>query len=72
MDLGIAAIRLDGQPESAFGNKIQELSRLGPTIYPIAFAAIVARFMRHMARWLAQRGQSLGVCSSYVSNRHYN
>lgn len=65
VDLGIAASLLDGQPESAFGSKIQELSRLGPTIYPIAFAAIVARFMRHTARWLAQRGQSLGVCSIF-------
>jgi hypothetical protein len=61
VDLAIAAALLDGHPESRYGRTVQEISRVGPTIYPIAFAAIVARFMRHMARWQAQRGLQLGA-----------
>jgi len=67
ISLGIVAAYLDGQETSSYGRKVQEAARLGPTIFPIAFAAIVARFNRHLARWQVERGQCLGVrCSQII------
>lgn len=60
--LAIIAAYLNGHPFSSYGQKVEQASRLGPTIFPIAFAAIVARFNRHLATWQAERGQRLGVC----------
>lgn len=60
--LGFIAVYLDDQPISSYGRMVEESARLGPTIFPIAFAAIVARFTKHLARWQAERGQRLGVC----------
>jgi len=59
--LGIIAAYLNGRPSSLYGQRVEEAARLGPTIFPIVFAAIVARFNRHLAHWQAERGQYLGV-----------
>lgn len=50
MSLGIIAARLHSQPTSSYGANVEQAARLGPTIFPIAFAAIVARFNKHLAR----------------------
>lgn len=59
--LGVVATRLNQQEKSSYGEKVKQAARLGPTVFPIAFAAIVARFNRQLARWQAEKGQCLGV-----------
>ena len=48
--------------------------KIGPTVYPIVFAAIAARFMKKIASVKAERGTSLGVRSQpsslQLSNFH--
>lgn len=70
--LGIVAACLNGQYPSSYGQKVEQAARLGPTIFPIAFAAIVARFYRHLARWQAEKGQYLGVSCRSVGFRHHS
>ncbi|KAH8684987.1 hypothetical protein BGZ61DRAFT_495278 [Ilyonectria robusta] len=53
--LAFVAIRLDNQPHSQFGQRVVELTRLSPTIYPILFAAIVSRFYKALARWYLEK-----------------
>lgn len=45
---------LDGQELSSHGYRVQEFTRLSPTIYPIIFAAITGRFFRNLARYLVE------------------
>lgn len=59
--LAIFAIRLDDQPISEHGNRVIQLSRLGPSIYPIIFAAVAGNLMKRLALWFADRGTTLGV-----------
>ncbi|SPO06964.1 uncharacterized protein DNG_09658 [Cephalotrichum gorgonifer] len=61
--LGVLALHLDDQPLSTYGERVVQGTRLGPTIYPIVFAAIVSRFFRNLARWSAERprGVTLGA-----------
>ncbi|PTD02392.1 hypothetical protein FCULG_00011913, partial [Fusarium culmorum] len=49
--LAVAVVDLDGQTESSYGQNILELTRLGPSLYPILFAAIAGRFYKNLARW---------------------
>jgi hypothetical protein len=41
--LAITAYRLDKQPISAYGDRVRTATRLGPTMFPIVFAAIAKR-----------------------------
>lgn len=83
--LGVAAITLHGKPvevvengsklvQNEFGKKVEAAIQLGPTIFPIVFAAISGRSMKMIARYLAERGAKLGVittlfnCMSYRTN----
>lgn len=63
--LAVVAAGLHGRDMSSLGQKVQEAAKLGPTIYPIVFAAIVTRFLRHLAQWQAEKGQSLGVSDQW-------
>ena len=36
--------------------------KLGPTVYPLAFAAIGSRCLRNVAVYLAERGTNILVC----------
>ena len=55
------ALALDGKPISTFGSHIINAAKLGPSIFPIVFAAIVGRLMRSAALWRGERGTNLGV-----------
>ncbi|KAJ0165679.1 hypothetical protein CTA2_10389 [Colletotrichum tanaceti] len=63
--LAITAIFLNKSPvaTSAYGDRIVEASRLGPTIYPILFAMVAARFYKNAARWHLERPQGVRVSS---------
>ncbi|OBR10855.1 hypothetical protein CH63R_06547 [Colletotrichum higginsianum IMI 349063] len=63
--LASEAIQLDKSPvaTSKYGDRIVEVSRLGPTIYPILFAMVAARFYKNAARWHLERPQGVSVSS---------
>ena len=62
--LAALAYHLDGEELSNFGRKVQEASLLGPTVYPLAFAALAGRSLKKIALWRAQEGTTLGVRNS--------
>lgn len=59
--LGIYAWRLDGQTLSGTGRVVERAMSLGPTVYPLAFAAIGSRCLRNAAVHLAERGTTVLV-----------
>jgi hypothetical protein len=54
---------LNGKPTkgSDFGKKVEFAMDLGPTMFPIAFAAICGRSMKMIARFRAERGAKISV-----------
>ncbi|KAL6412438.1 hypothetical protein AUP68_03641 [Ilyonectria robusta] len=61
--LSALILRLDGQPTSLEGQRILEIIRLNPTIYPILFAAIASRFYKNLARWSLERPNGVGIAA---------
>jgi hypothetical protein len=61
--LAALAWRLDGQELSSKGRSIEEAILLGPTLFPLAFAALGGRSLKRIALWRAQRGTTVGVRS---------
>lgn len=58
---GACALSLDQKLLSGFGMNIRAGAQLGPTIFPVVFAAITARLMKGMALRRAEQGTNLGV-----------
>lgn len=46
---------------SARGQMVEQAAKLGPTIFPIIFAAVIARLLKTYALWRAERGACLGI-----------
>ncbi|KAF1958904.1 hypothetical protein CC80DRAFT_21927 [Byssothecium circinans] len=61
--LGAAAITLNGKPtkDNALGEKVEFAIQLGPTLFPILFAAICGRSMKMIARFIAERRAKLST-----------
>ncbi|KAF2132323.1 hypothetical protein P153DRAFT_188919 [Dothidotthia symphoricarpi CBS 119687] len=61
--LGIAVITLNGEPVdgNVFASKVTSAIQLGPTLFPIMFAAISGRSMKMIARYLAEKGAKLST-----------
>ena len=59
--LGALAASLNGKDVSDYSDHVVVWFSIGPSIYPIIFAAIVARCLKKIACWQAERGTSLGV-----------
>jgi hypothetical protein len=59
--LAALVYRLDGKDISDRGRKIQEAILLGPTLFPLAFTALVGQSLKKIALWRAQEGTTLGV-----------
>lgn len=59
--LAFLALSVDGEPLSHRGTVVYQAAKLGPTIFPIVFAAVVGRLMRTLALWRAERGTTLGL-----------
>ncbi|KAH6620097.1 hypothetical protein C7974DRAFT_226221 [Boeremia exigua] len=59
--LAVAAATLNGKPtkDNDFGRKVEFAMDLGPTMFPIIFAAISGRSMKMIARYLAEKGTKL-------------
>ncbi|KAL2868164.1 uncharacterized protein BJX67DRAFT_351228 [Aspergillus lucknowensis] len=54
-------IRLDGREISDYGQGIVQVTHLGPSVFPIIFAAIVGSMMRSIALWKAEKSAPLGL-----------
>ncbi|KAH7371443.1 hypothetical protein BKA66DRAFT_551697 [Pyrenochaeta sp. MPI-SDFR-AT-0127] len=67
--LAIIAHRLDGDPVSDYGKTIRDASLLGPTIYPLVFAALGGRGLKRIAVWRAERGTTLGVLEHLIGSQ---
>ncbi|KAK1849076.1 hypothetical protein CCHR01_08267 [Colletotrichum chrysophilum] len=63
--VSVLALQLDQKVRSSseYGVRLEEITRLGPTIYPILFAMVVARFYRNIARWYLERPGGITVSS---------
>lgn len=59
--LGSLAQRLDGQPVSDYGSRVQFAMGLGPTVFPIVFAAIAGKALRSIAQMRLEKGDKVGV-----------
>jgi hypothetical protein len=68
--LAALAYQLDGNEISDRGRMIQEAILLGPTLFPLAFAALGGRSLKKIALWRAQEGTTLGVSTNTTSDLH--
>lgn len=60
--LSLLAISVNKEPvSSSRGQWVEQAAKLGPTFFPVIFAAVVGRLMRTYALWRAERGASLGI-----------
>lgn len=70
--LGIAAATLNQAAtaeNSSLGSRVERAMKIGPTIFPILFAAIAARSLRSVARYQAERVAKLGSLEMLVGSR---
>ncbi|KAJ4985302.1 hypothetical protein SVAN01_09247 [Stagonosporopsis vannaccii] len=69
--LGVAAITLNGKAVegNAFATKVISAIQLGPTLFPIVFAAISGRSMKMIARYLAERGAKLSTLELLMASQ---
>ncbi|CAJ0548519.1 Ff.00g021320.m01.CDS01 [Fusarium sp. VM40] len=71
--LAIVAVDLDGQTRSLYGERVLELTRLSPSLYPILFAAIAGRFYKNLARWYLEQpgGVRLAVLEQLFGSQSF-
>ncbi|KAF4556410.1 Hypothetical protein D9617_1g082870 [Elsinoe fawcettii] len=72
LTLALAAYQLDGVPvaNSRSGAIVEQATTLGPTIFPLLFAAIVAPSLKVFARYVSERSsQKLGLLELLVGCR---
>ncbi|KAF2023295.1 hypothetical protein EK21DRAFT_118903 [Setomelanomma holmii] len=67
--LAALAYKLDGQGLSERGRHIQEAILLGPTLFPLAFAALGGRSLKRIALWKAERGTTLGFLEHIIGSQ---
>ncbi|KAF3035919.1 hypothetical protein E8E12_003941 [Didymella heteroderae] len=67
--LAISAWRLDGKELSDTGRMVERAMNLGPTIYPLAFAAIGSRCLRSVAIHLAERGTTIATLEKLLGSQ---
>ncbi|KAH3982824.1 hypothetical protein HBI56_006440 [Parastagonospora nodorum] len=69
--LGVATAVLHKKPTqgNALGTKVEFAMSLGPTMFPIVFAAIIGRSMKMIARFLAEKGAKLGTLELMMASQ---
>ncbi|PVH89609.1 hypothetical protein DL98DRAFT_647344 [Cadophora sp. DSE1049] len=60
---------LSGQQVSERGHRIIQWSLLGPTIFPIFFAAIIGRTMKFVAQYKLERGASVDTLERLIGSQ---
>ncbi|KAF2823973.1 hypothetical protein CC86DRAFT_62444 [Ophiobolus disseminans] len=68
--LAIAAYKLDQKPLSEYGRTVQRAMTLGPTIYPLLFAALCGRCLRSLAVWYAETGTTIEVLEKLLGSQN--
>ncbi|KAM7192097.1 hypothetical protein V8F33_008522 [Rhypophila sp. PSN 637] len=67
--LGIGTLFLNNQPSATSpGQFLEVAATLGPSIFPILFAAIVGRSLRNIGRYQAQRNIRLGTMYTLLNS----
>ncbi|KAI9151348.1 hypothetical protein HJFPF1_08550 [Paramyrothecium foliicola] len=61
--LALLALGIDGEVESAYGERLLQAARLSPTIYPIVFAMVAARFYKNVARWALEQPHGIRLAT---------
>ncbi|KAJ4004494.1 hypothetical protein NW752_011590 [Fusarium irregulare] len=61
--LALAALRLDHQSISSYGERVVNLTILSPSVYPIVFAAVASRFFKNLARWRLEKRQGIELAT---------
>ncbi|KAG9587761.1 hypothetical protein KCU77_g9021, partial [Aureobasidium melanogenum] len=69
--LAALAAKLDGQSieHNGLGRNVKRITRLGPTIFPIIFAAVAGRSLKTLTRYYAERGMQLGVLELLLASQ---
>ncbi|USP82666.1 uncharacterized protein yc1106_09940 [Curvularia clavata] len=69
--LGVAVITLNGKAvaDNDFASKVTQAIQLGPTLFPIMFAAISGRSMKMVARYLAEKGAKLSTLELLMASQ---
>ncbi|KAF2997348.1 hypothetical protein E8E13_003562 [Curvularia kusanoi] len=69
--LAVATALLNGKPtkDNEFGRKVEFAMELGPTMFPIIFAAISGRSMKMIARYLAERGSKISTLELLMASQ---
>lgn len=66
--LAFIAARLDDQYVSRYGEHLQQVLLLSPTIFPVIFAALMGRCFKYMGLFLAERGTTLGRLEQLIGS----
>ncbi|KAH7087585.1 hypothetical protein FB567DRAFT_469954 [Paraphoma chrysanthemicola] len=69
--LAIEVLQLSNEPLSDHGKMIQRLIALGPTLYPLVYAAVCGRYLRSFAIWLAERGTTLETLEKLLRSQSF-
>jgi hypothetical protein len=69
MGLAATAWSFDQKRTSEGGKTLQRIMLFGPTLFPLAFAALGGRSLRNIARWKAERGSTIGVRFPLIRRR---
>ncbi|KAH8706100.1 hypothetical protein GQ44DRAFT_819031 [Phaeosphaeriaceae sp. PMI808] len=69
--LVIAVLNLNHSVLSEHGKTIQRLIILGPTLYPLVFAALCGRFLRTFAIWLAEGGTTIETLEKLLRSQSF-
>ena len=64
-------VGLHAQPKAPYGDKIQAVTLLSPTIFPIVYAAILGKLLRRIGLFKAERGTTMGVSMIYLLLRQH-
>ncbi|KAK8008729.1 hypothetical protein PG991_011280 [Apiospora marii] len=60
--LAALAVSLQGRPAlEGIGPAVETAMTLGPTVFPILFAALVGRMLRHLGRYYVERGLKMRI-----------
>ncbi|KAF2129893.1 hypothetical protein P153DRAFT_396232 [Dothidotthia symphoricarpi CBS 119687] len=67
--LAVLAYRLDREPISDHGKAVKFATTLGPTVFPLVFAALGGRSLKKIALWKAERGTTLGALEHLIGSQ---
>ncbi|THZ74212.1 hypothetical protein D6C84_09459 [Aureobasidium pullulans] len=69
--LAVLAAKLDGQPieHNGLGRNVKRITQLGPSIFPIMFAAVAGKALKTFTRYYAERGMRLGVLELLLASQ---